>query len=1852
MANVFDQFDAIPTPPPRPVGAPTANAFDQFDPPTPRMNPRNVFDQFDAGAEASIPPGAPTAGATTDAPPSGFLANIVRGAENYMAGPGMVSGADVIGLKMGTKDPAEFAAEQAAMARAQKKVPLSTAAGEFGTADYFGALIGQMAPQVVEGFAGLGLGALVGGAVGAAGGPVGAGAGALAGASVGGGLQDMGISFRERLRSRGVNVEDEAELLRALKDPETFEDAFWYAAKRGGTVAALTAVTGKVGGTVVERLGAKPAADVVGGALAQRGAQVAAGAGIGVVGGAAQETGAQLASTGGIEDPGAIVDEAVGGIIGEAPGIAGGAIMEGGRAVRDAVAPTRTATGEVPKKLAAVLDRATGQVSLTDPTFEPDMSDPEVAAAVAIVGDVVGHYQSTNRTHETAFGLQQSLDTDTWQTSAIGRRVARWLDTQNQLGKDVTLDDVLEIVSQPLARKLPTDPNASLPPSMMAPLKLVSELGRQITVNLAEGTAPRDNVRTLVLKPDADLGPGGLNAVLDYAQTNGFGRIAFAVGDENARYMALKLDADMFTEKVDTLFGDTEDVWSIDITPWEFGAPAAGPVARRPGAFPAGSNVEPMGAPVGWDTVAPETKPKVRQRLTEKHTPEEITSAIARMTKAAQELIQRLHIGKKVTFKVEGPTSTTNWKGGAWYNASPTEAQIEINPREHISMEDLWSTIMHEVGHVVMFDRLYRADVKTQLAILSDYATWRAGLAQEVQLQRQHRLIRPSRETTTQILEQFEASNRRAGLWGPLAASYEAYWTSYTEWFAQQVARWATTQDKPLTVVDQFFASLSRALKRLLERLYRATGLRFDPSRAVQTYLDEFLQDVKPTAFANIYHQIEQTTRAQNRKALAAMGAPYVEAYPHTSYTQPSREIIRRFFSMKENETYRRGEKKTIAELHGLAAMGDRISKLYEWGVGLYQLAEQNLHIRGLQLYKETISLAEIYKTKFLDRAIDTAKRMGKIKDVEAFHNAADDYGQGRYRSAAEIQKGEQRLPTEDELVAIFDKHELNEQSRAVFRQMIADYAFVLDELEQIRRAEIERKMRKPSQGDLEGARDYAAAAEALNALDAEMAALRAVPYVPQMRFGDWAITVRDAKGNRVWFATAESERAQRSIAAEMRQLYPQPAFTVITSVLAKDTIPMMGLPRPLLEMVAARVELSETQKEFLRDLAYEMAPAQSFRHRLQTRTNIQGYSKDFTRAYASYFLHAGNWMAKARYGEDLRGFVKQVQEQGRLLPENGEAASPGNLRSRIGNYMANHMKEWLDPKADFWKLKAASFFVALGFNPISALVNLTGTITGSYPILAEAFGDGPAMRALSRTSTSWSTYWRKASLDASKSQQRMLLELIKEGVLDESLAVELAGVAEGRNLLARFPGWEQRFGRNVVARTQQGFASFMEKSSLMFQLAEKANRRIAALATFDLAIQNPSAQFVKDAIKGHELQFQRLITEGWNPVEAGAVVAARRAVQTSQGVYSRWARPRFMRGKAGTLFQFKAFQQNLLWMLWNNRTAATRSLLAFGLLGGVMAQPGMEDISDLLKALAHRLFDWDFDLEREARKMIVDWTNIDPDWIMHGTAAHGFGLPGLMSLAGETIGVEWMQNIPNIDLSGRVSVGNLSPVPLSLLDEQPDVNRAIAQGAEKASGAAFGLGFAVYKALTDVKNPEAWLRLVPAAFRNMPKAFEALQTGRLEGPSGAAVLTFDVRDTEQMLEVLSYGLGLTPERLTKEWAADREVYEVTQFWYLRRQVLLKQLAEAVKTGDMEERKLVLEAIKYYNVTLPPSFASQRITADQARASVRSREQRRVLTERNVPVRRPDRPVAQEIRRLYVDDPSVVDVRRVPAASD
>jgi hypothetical protein len=78
------------------------------------------------------------------------------------------------------------------------------------------------------------------------------------------------------------------------------------------------------------------------------------------------------------------------------------------------------------------------------------------------------------------------------------------------------------------------------------------------------------------------------------------------------------------------------------------------------------------------------------------------------------------------------------------------------------------------------------------------------------------------------------AAKQTVGVTG-LADQLPPYWRSFSEWFADNVARWATSGERPLTLVDRFFKRVVDGLRRLYAS---AAGKKWLPASEMKEWLD------------------------------------------------------------------------------------------------------------------------------------------------------------------------------------------------------------------------------------------------------------------------------------------------------------------------------------------------------------------------------------------------------------------------------------------------------------------------------------------------------------------------------------------------------------------------------------------------------------------------------------------------------------------------------------------------------------------------------------------------------------------------------------------------------------------------------------------------------------------------------------------------------------------------------------------------------------------------------------------------------------------------------------------------------
>lgn len=1157
---------------------------------------------------------------------------------------------------------------------------------------------------------------------------------------------------------------------------------------------------------------------------------------------------------------------------------------------------------------------------------------------------------------------------------------------------------------------------------------------------------------------------------------------------------------------------------------------------------------------------------------------------------------------------------------------------ITINLRHHKTALEVYSTLMHEFGHAVAFDAFIRAPLETQQAIRAEYDEWarrnpRNKSFKEILTQRDNFITRLLDTRRIEGSPDFPLTR--------LTPTKQDYWAGFDEWFAEQVARWATTSPKALTVADNFFAKLGQTIRELFQRATQIfPGYDFTAAPAMQKWLDSFQVG---DGMETIWREIDIQTTNENQEKIRPV-APEQPAVPRQPEVTPIEQILRQADPPKNPppppqgppppppnppQTPRGVGQTTIAFV-------DHFNKWVKYGADLLQMAELNKHIAQLQAYVAKMRAAHIEESKINDRALQVAKEMRRLNPgaKDALFGFIDDITNMVYRTADEVSKNIARHPTPQEFQDLVRQHGVTTKGLEIYQQINKMFDVMLTLAHQNANANAQRHITDP-----------VALAKKLDEIRGGIEALRKKPYFPFMRFGRHVVMVKNAAGDTIHRVHVErkglvsAEKMQQKIAEQLRGRL-QPGERVELDVLSADAEPMIGVPPALLEVMADRLELSTDQRDALAQLRMDLSPAQSFAHRFQHKAYTPGYSKDFERAFAKYFFHGAKWYVKTKYADAMRDDIKSMKDTMNV------SATPVK-RKEIAYWLENHLKnDFLNPKADFMMLKAGLVFWALAYVPSSAFVNMTQTPMVTFPYLAGKFNDIKASAALAYAMTQLNNFYKKGAYDNQNDfEMRAISYGIRTGRITEAQAPELAGMADGGHLGNAFGGTSTERGLNVL----------MDKGMKMFELAEQWNRRIAYRAALKLAVENPTNKYAVETAQRYATEVESLRRqEGFTEAEAKAIVVAAHATDQTQFVYTRYNRPRIMRGKFGTLFLFKKYLTSMIGLGINNKADfLPRYILMSMMVYGFMGLPGAEDLKDIIRALANWLFGKDFNIEKETRRFITDilGTNKYNDFALHGLAKHGFGLPFVLNGLGNFVNAP---KVPEFDLSRAGSIGNILPVNIGkLMIPAKDQNRVMVDESMRAGGVPGNVMGNIYKAVMSRESPtdfKRWEKAVPRVLGNVSRAYRAFDEGRERNARGATIVKYDVRDPTQAIEVAGMALGFQPLRQTQTWDNIIAKMEVTNFIDMRREMLMRQMSEAVMSRNDKERDLMVTAIKKYNAELPQWAKAKSISSESLTRSLNTRVQARTRQEMGLPLQNSNVGIYNEIDRLY---PRALEIRPV-----
>ena len=174
-----------------------------------------------------------------------------------------------------------------------------------------------------------------------------------------------------------------------------------------------------------------------------------------------------------------------------------------------------------------------------------------------------------------------------------------------------------------------------------------------------------------------------------------------------------------------------------------------------------------------------------------------------------------------------GPHRPIGWMGeklqqGAVRRLDDGSYALVLRPST--SKTKMLEIIAHEIGHIHEKFAFDSASEYTQKKIIKEFNAWfdthgNISAKELVESMRPRAMARATR---------FEDSMMQA-------SKAKAYWRSFGEWYADQVARWATSSEKPLTVVDKFFKKIADALKKFYATV---KGQKYLPTESMKNFLD------------------------------------------------------------------------------------------------------------------------------------------------------------------------------------------------------------------------------------------------------------------------------------------------------------------------------------------------------------------------------------------------------------------------------------------------------------------------------------------------------------------------------------------------------------------------------------------------------------------------------------------------------------------------------------------------------------------------------------------------------------------------------------------------------------------------------------------------------------------------------------------------------------------------------------------------------------------------------------------------------------------------------------------------------
>ena len=743
----------------------------------------------------------------------------------------------------------------------------------------------------------------------------------------------------------------------------------------------------------------------------------------------------------------------------------------------------------------------------------------------------------------------------------------------------------------------------------------------------------------------------------------------------------------------------------------------------------------------------------------------------------------------------------------------------------------------------------------------------------------------------------------------------------------------------------------------------------------------------------------------------------------------------------------------------------------------------------------------------------------------------------------------------------------------------------------------------------------------------ANVKAMHAKPWFPQGRFGNYLITIEgrkaDDSGYEVIFREAFESQQDWQNAWNALKGKLKPDQRIRKHELGDKDYVLMSVPLDFIDLISTELDLSSEEVDILMNILQPVRQDKALQTYLVKE--VPGYSRDALRSYANYAWHDSNFVAKLKYRANFNNAIRGVQSklrQAELSQDPQSTLEVLRLRS-LSRAMERARDYIMSPPNEAQSVRAFVSIAYLGLNVKTALINFYGLVTTWSDMVRRKGYIGGSAAMAKATAQMFSTI-RLTDLNAkadwnilNTDTQTALDRALKEGVLSQSYAYHLAGMANASNL-HRLPA------RNLSTRVWRGA---LNAAMYPFRLTELGTRRVSFLANYEEARKtmteeeayheavNRTNKLQNDYSLGNRVPFMRGIkVQPGNPL--GRVVEPVIPLAT---IF--WSFAQHMAFHAYGGYELGLRRQAKVANEFGEGVTVPRPENAFMgytmriwiltlLMAGYEGLPGAENLLDLLEA-AWRKWGGQKPIRQALREYIkqID-VGISPQ-----EAAHGLG-----------------HNLAGFDISRSVGFGRMVPGTDSLAHPRGSTAENVGTLVLDMMGATGSfIHFGLESMFSDKPLSETMKRL-PGGMGNLYTAYKWSQEG-VRASSGSLVTrdleTGKIRDLTAE-EIWGKALGFNPTVVSQERAIRYDQYDRKIYWQSRRKELLDDYWRAQVQKSPEAIADTKAAIAEFNKDLGPDFKHMRIRgADIAKS--RQTHRRQVRAEES------GRPVERRYRELYKD---------------